>query len=309
MRAQTRKTEASPKRGKPREPRGRTPATAPQATAPQEKPRARLKRSPSARTAPIRDASMMFRSAPFSTSAEEREKGKKAPPRDVDPPGPGGSPGMKGAVEHSVEMAYRVIDELLQRGRRAAGRASHPSTKADPVRNNQNSNLAGMMMQTWMDMGRMWFGMMGPLMLGGFSPWQQGSGFGGAYPPGRAGQSYEGSATNTDGRMKVTLDLRSDRPTEVMIDLNRLSASQKKLSLQALREKHEAQGKPAIAGVDITHHEDGAIRLSVNIPAGQPHGLYTGAISTEDGTPVGAVSVKIHQIHGQSEHARHEPAA
>lgn len=304
MRAQTRKTEASPKRGKPRQPRGRTPEPAPA-----EKPRARLKRSPAARTAPIRDATMMFRSAPFSTSAEEREKGNKAP-RDADPQAPGGSQGMKGAVEHSVEMAYRVIDELLQRGRRAAGRASHPSTKADPVRNNQNSNLAGMMMQTWMDMGRMWFGMMGPLMLGGFSPWQQqGNGFGGAYPPGREGQSYEGSATNTDGRMKVTLDLRSDRPTEVMIDLNRLTSSKKRLSLQALREKHEAQGKPAITGVDITHHEDGAIRLSVNIPSGQPHGLYTGAISTEDGAPVGAVSVKIHQIHGQPEHARHEPAA
>lgn len=295
MPSQTRKAAGAPSRGKPRSPRGRAPEK-PAA----EKPRARLSRTPAERTGPIRDATMMFRSAPLSGGAAEGE-----PQRRHEGPSTKAEDGtLKGAVEHSVEMAYRVIDDLLQRGRRAAGRASNPSTKANPVRNNQSNNIATLMMQTWMDMGRMWFGMMGPMMFGGLSPWQQGTGFGGMY--GRAdegGRQYASSATQTDGRTKVTLDLRSDRPTEVMIDLNRHSASSRKLSVQPLRVNGEDPHKPAIAGVDIVQHQDGAIRLSVSVPSGQPHGTYTGTIVTDEGHGVGAVTVKIHQIHGHAEPA------
>lgn len=302
MPSQPRKAAASPPRGKPRSPRGRAndkPAA--------EKPRARLSRTPAARTGPIRDATMMFRSAPPSAGAAQDEPQR----RSADPSKKAEDGTLKGAVEHSVEMAYRVIDDLLQRGRRAAGRASPPSQKANPVRNNPSNNIATLMMQTWMDMGRMWFGMMGPMMLGGLTPWQQGAGFGGMF--GRTddgGRQYSSSATQTDGRTKVTLDLRCDRPTEVMIDINRLSAENRRLSLQPLRETHKhpsksdgAAPKLDITGVDITQHEDGAVRLSVNVPSGQPHGVYTGAIFAEDGTPVGAVTVKIHQIHGHAEPA------
>lgn len=298
MRSQRNKADGSATRGKARAPRGRTEegghgkegdrgeeAKAGVADrAPRERPR--LKRTPAARTGPLRDASMMFRSAPFSAPPSAEAPSRRAPKPDS-------QGGMKGAVEHSVEMAYRVIDDLLQRGRRAAGRAHHPSNKADPVRTNVPNNLASMMMQTWMDMGRMWFGMMGPLLFQtAASGFQQGAGFGGMFPR----EQQHGTATNAEGRVKVTLDLRSDRPTEVMIDLNRIAATGKKLSVMPLQSKDA--GKPSIAGIDIAQHPDGSIRLSVNVPVGQPHGNYNGGIVADDGSPIGAVTVRLHQVHG-----------
>lgn len=218
-----------------------------------------------------------------------------------------GSAGGKGFVEQGVEMAYRVIDEFMQRGRQAAGRAGTGWRRTEPMRNNQQ-NMASMMMAYWMDMSRMWLGMMSPFMMPGapFGQAAQGQPFGQPYgqPAGQPHGQPSWEPPVAEGRVRVAVELHADHPAEVTVDLHRRGAPQKQLALRPL---HPTLGDgPAIAGADITQQEDGLIRLRVKIPAGQPGGVYMGPIVAQDGEPVGTVTVKIQDqpgAHGQPEQA------
>jgi hypothetical protein len=199
-----------------------------------------------------------------------------------------GNPGdAKGYVEQGVEMAYRVIEEFMARGRRAAGAAGPAWTRTEPMQNNNPQNMAGMMMAYWMDMSRMWLGMMGPFMAQGFRPGGPAAGPYGQYTTG--GQPAVAAPAEA-GRARAVVELHTEQPAEVTVELQRPAAVGR---LQVTPLTGTLGESPAIAGADVTGQEDGSVRLRVKVPAGQPRGFYRGSIVAADGTPLGTVDVRV----------------
>src|SRR5690349_6030979 len=98
---------------------------------PKERTRARKKPAP----APSANG-RLHREAP------RREHPIREPSMMLRPAGEKGAGGGKGFVEQGVEMAYRVIEEFMQRGRQAAGRAGTAWRKSEEGMQNNQQNMA-----------------------------------------------------------------------------------------------------------------------------------------------------------------------
>ncbi len=247
-------------------------------------PRERVKRPRLDRTRPVRSWSTLLGvSAPTDHPAAER--GSQAQPGDV--------------IARSVELGYRVVDDYIRQGRRAAERLGERSYGPEALTGDVQE-LGARMMRYASDFMGIWIQLMGVAMAGG--PASRAA----APPPGPPPAAAE--TMGRDGRaaardeapsgkrapehIRVRIEVASLWPTEVWLDL-RPEAAHVPVVVHALRAID-----PEIPRLDEVSFANGPAAdppiLRVRIPPSQPPGVYNGLlVDRETNRPVGTVSVRV----------------
>lgn len=231
----------------------------------------RPRRPTLSRTTPVRTWTSLFGGAP------------KPPAPDGAPLATDDDPAALGTViQRSVELAYRVVDDYLQQGQRAAERIAGRSYGPDAwVTDAQDvsarfARYASDAMGLWMDAldgvrdGRVPTPPPVPPTNGAVPP----------SPAPAAGGSWLVIEVQATQSAAVTLDLRAGVAAGAVI-------------VHALRDVEVE--KPPLRDVVVEPGvADGPVRVCVRVPAGQPAGTYHGLIVDEESNrPVGSVSVRL----------------
>jgi hypothetical protein len=243
----------------------------------------RIRRPEPSRTQPLRNLSTLLgaspRRAPDGNGDAETSRDRAT-----------GSLGE--AVSRSVELGYRVVDEYIQQGQRAAQRMNDRSLGPETITRDVQ-DLTARMAQYASDFLGVWYEVLELATTG--------SGVR------RAGKTEEHAAPAAPvsppipprprrdapaERTRVRIEVTSARPAEVSLDLIP-DASRRTLVVHALRAVDP--DKPRLAEVRL---EPGApdepLTLRIRIPADQPPGVYNGLIIDEQTSrPAGTVSVRL----------------
>jgi hypothetical protein len=273
----------------------------------------RIQRPHPKRLQPVRNAAAMLRArqAPYGPTHTHTHPGIGED---------GASP--TGAVEQGVATAYRVYDDYMRRGREAAasGRlfdlGGATSEGARPM-NNDVQNLTKMAMRYWSDAFAMWIDLVAPLVPQGMgdalrtgvapapgaapSAWNPATPPPGADPavwtiPDRGRASADGASpaqgTGTvasPGRVAVAVEVRSQRPARVIVELSPAAAGRPLAALPL--SPIDGSAKPALTAVSLKPAGD-QVDVSVVVGADQPAGTYVGVVlDTERGTAAGTLTV------------------
>ena len=224
----------------------------------------RIRRPPLDRTEPIRAWSALFGS------------------------GPGGS--LTDVVSRSVELGYRVVDEYIRQGQRAAERFNErsygPETATGDIQ-----ELGARMAQYASDFFGLWLDFMQVAMSGGAlreaPPADDGARPRPAAPDNGAGRR----ASDAPARTRVRVALVSLRPAEVSLDL-RPEAAGRPLVAQGLRTVDPAQ--PKLDDVVLEAGPDGELLVRIRVPGDAPPGTYNGVVvDAETSRPLGTLSVRV----------------
>ena len=231
----------------------------------------RSKRPKLERTQPIRSWSGLFGGP---TATQPRAAG--APP---------GATSLNDVVARSVDLGYRVVEEYIRQGQKAAARfgggSLTPETAATDVQ-----DAAARMAQQASDFMTMWAEFMGVAAWGGM-----GRPAAPQPPPESAPERRVDTPPNAVDRGSMRLEILSRRPTEVQLDLRTQATGT--LVVQSLRAVDPE--KPKLADVVLrpaTHDEPATVR--VRVPDDQPSGVYRGLIVEEETSRlVGTLTVRI----------------
>jgi len=243
-----------------------------QPSSPEEPARdARVKRPRLPRTEPIRSWSTLFGAGREGTGANAHANTQ---PR-ADPIGRG------------VEMGYRVIDEYVRQGAAVASTFMNAGSRVAPGAD--LSQLADRMIRYATDFSSAWLEAM-TMMASGFSA---------ASPNGTAttasgaarGARPESNAGSTWGaELRVSLDLRSERPAEVSVSLEG-SVPGEILEVEPMQ-AHSGKAVLRHVGIELPSEPGGTIRVKVHVPPGSKQDRYTGAIiETKSRKPRGRLTV------------------
>jgi hypothetical protein len=247
--------------------------------------RERLKRPELERTTPDRGWSGLFNGGRPGPAAEQ--------------PAARSGPSLEDVVSRSVDLGYRVVNEYVRQGQKAARRLSEGSYGAETWTTDAQ-DLAGRMAQYASELVGTWFELMqltvGPAGLGRAVPGRpadraasgpQASASAAAQP---STETPAPAAATTGGRFRV--QIVSLRPVEVVADL-RPDAAQRPLRVHALRTTDPT--KPRLTQVTFHSNEAGEPpTLQVRVPDDQPPGAYEGVVLDSDtNRPVGIVRVTI----------------
>jgi hypothetical protein len=197
------------------------------------------------------------------------------------------------AISRSVELGYRVVDEYIAQGRRAAERLGvRPLVPGglggDP------QELGARMMRYASDFVTVWMQLMEAAVTGGAlraappaAPPPSGE-----VPPAPFPSPGSGAAPTAPDGTRVRIEVTSLWPTEVLVDL-RPEASGASVVAHALRAVDPEL--PRIDGVSFASNGAGdPPLLRVRIPPSQPPGVYNGLlVDRETSRPVGTVSVRV----------------
>jgi hypothetical protein len=217
----------------------------------------RIRRPPIDRTEPIRAWSALFGSGPLND-----------------------------AVTRSVELGYRVVDEYIRQGQKAAERFSARSFAPETMAGDMQ-DLSVRMMQYTSDVLGLWLEMMDFWVSGGLLR-RQGNGDGARHPSPDATPRAPEAPPPTAGRVRI--ELVSSRPAEVSVDL-RPDATGRRLVVHALRAL-DPDG-PRIADVSLVAAADG-VTVRVRVPADVVPGVYNGLVVDEETSrPAGTVSLRV----------------
>lgn len=224
--------------------------------------RPRIRRPPADRTEPIRNWSTMI----------------GGPPVDGVPAG------MAEVVQRSVDLGYRVIDEYVRQGQRAAERMSGRGGPTSPVGEVQDA--AAHMTRLASDGLRIWLELFGLAMAGAGG---QMAPAGPVSAPAAAAAPANGATAAPTTRVRLAIATR--RPVEVAVDL-RPEAASAELIAHALRAADA--DAPPLAGAAFVRDDGGALVLRLAVPDDQPPGIYNGlVIDAGSNRPVGTLSVRI----------------
>ncbi|MDC3962840.1 hypothetical protein [Polyangium jinanense] len=280
----------------------------------------RLRRDPPARTQPIRDVPLIFRSPP-----------ERRPDPMPGPNGPG-APNGRPSLEAGVSTAYRVYDEYMRRGREAARGFGGSWPEAGPPPS--YGDMARRAMRYWSDAIGMMFDFAGPMGFmpqgrapqspyahspyGGYDPraayapqgrYEPPPPYGRPEPPAPFGryepppreryepprERYEPprppqDAPEREAGIALRFDVHLGRAAEVRLHLGP-GATGKHLVAPALAAL-DVQGALPLEGVRFSN--DGALGLTLQIPPEQPAGTYSGVVIDETSrSPVGRVTVTL----------------
>ena len=242
-----------------------------------------IKRPRLERSQPIRNWSTLFK-GPVEDGA--------APDGESAAAGQTGAASIGDVVSRSVDLGYRVVDEYIRQGQKAAQRLNERSygmqTMAGDVQ-----DLAMRLTQYASDFAAVWLQLVQLASAGN----------GGAVAPGadRApvapdGDGAAGGATRAEatspGVARVRIEVRSAQPTEVAVDI-RPDAADRPLIVHALRAVDP--DTPRLVSVRFEPASEGAAAcLRIDVPPGHPAGVYSG-LMIDQGTsrPVGTVSVTL----------------
>jgi len=208
---------------------------------------------------------------------------------------------MNEVVAHSVDLGYRVIDEYIRQGQKAAQRFTDRSFSPDSMTGDAQE-LGARMAQYASDFTALWMEAMqlGANQFGAnvgrwpMSPADAVSAANGPRPAtSKPAPPPPDAAKDADsGRTRVRVAVTSPHPTEVLIDLRPIAAGQR-LAVHALRAV--AEGKPRLTDVSLEQTSaDAPLTLRIRVPARQPAGVYNGLIVDEEtGKPMGTVSLQV----------------
>lgn len=210
-----------------------------------------------------------------------------------------GPPSLSDVVSHSVDLGYRIIDDYVRQGEKAARRLSERSaTPQTMVGDAQDvaarfAQHASGLAAVWLEFLQLTAASSGMPMAGNF--WEAVGATTGAPPPSPSArpQANGTSPRHADTeRTRVRIEVVSNQPTEVVLDLQP-SAAGRSLTVHVLRAVDP--DKPRIDDVAFQPESDTAPAcVRVCIPAGQPAGVYNGLIIDEASSrPVGSVSVSV----------------
>ncbi|HJQ84092.1 MAG TPA: hypothetical protein VKA21_08455 [Candidatus Binatia bacterium] len=215
----------------------------------------RIRRPPLDRTEPIRAWSALFGAGPLN---------------DV--------------VTRSVELGYRVVDEYIRQGQKAAARVGSRSFGAETMTSDVQ-DLSVRMVQYTSDVIGLWFEMMNVFMAGGLA---RPNGNGATERP-EAPSAPPAAAPAPEG-VRVRVEIVSARPADVAVDL-RPEAAGRPLAVHGLRAVDPT--KPRLDGVEIAADADG-VTVRVRVPDDAPPAVYNGLVVDEETSrPAGTVSVRI----------------
>jgi hypothetical protein len=218
----------------------------------------RVKRPKMERTDPIRNWSTLFGGAAAA--------GESATLNDV--------------VARSVELGYRVVDEYVRQGQKAAARLTGGAGDAEAVTSDMQE-LSARMAQYASDLTGLWFQTIDAMLANA----------GGGARPAAPAPSPAAVAGAPAEPVRVRVELASVQPVEVGLDL-RPGTGSRPLIVHALRAVDP--DRPPIAVSVIPDSEKGAVRLRVHVPDDQPAGVYSGLlIDAEHTLPVGSLSVRV----------------
>ena len=245
----------------------------------------RTKRPEPERTDPIRSWSALFGAgAPPPRGDEEGAAPRREPPS------------LNDVVSRSVDLGYRVVDEYIRQGQRAAQRFSDRSYGPDAVVT-EVREVADRVTQYSSDMLSLWLEFLELAGTGtalrSFGSAANGPATYGAAP---TAQDARPSAPPADGvraagPKRVSVAVSSRYPTEVALDL-RSEPVAGAVVVHSLRSTDPE--KPRISDVRIEAGADGSVRIRVHVPDDHPAGTYSGLIVEEDGNrPFGTVTVRV----------------
>ena len=205
---------------------------------------------------------------------------------------PGGDGAVSGILGRSVDLGYRVVEDYIRQGQKAAERMSSGTYGPDA--------LAGDVRELGMRMARyasefmaVWFDFMERAAAGGSMPW------GPAPPVAPDGASTapapvppRGTAPDGAERTRVRVEVASPWPTEVALDLQP-DAARRPLVVHALRAIEP--DKPRIDAVSFHGGSaEAPATVRIRVPAEQPPGVYSGLIvDQETAAPAGTLSVRV----------------
>lgn len=242
------------------------------------KPRRTKKPSPK-RTRPIRNWSTIL-AAPAASEGGAGTDG--AAPKE------GERPTREDVVSRSVQLGYRVIDEYIRQGQRAAKRINDGTF--DP------GAMAGDMQQLTAQMGRyvsdfasIWFELfrLAGAGAGGQLPFLAG----GAANQSAAPQPTAAGPVARGGRVRV--EVASVRPVEVALDV---TAGPGPGSLVVNELRSVDPKLPALDGVGFAAAPGGERVLRLRVAPDQPPGIYNGlVIDADTGRPAGTLSVRVRE--------------
>ena len=266
--------------------------------------RDRIKRPQPERVQPFRSWSTLLTGAAPRVRAEPRNdgasSGEQTSAPHADPPDP---PSFNDVVARSVDIGYRVIDEYVRQGQKAAQRFSDRSFGPDAVVNDMRE-VADRMAQHASDVLGLWFQFLEMVSANAiFRPTggaaDPARGFAAAADAARAFVAPFGAAPAASGATRgaaprVRVEVTSPYPTEVSVEL-RPDAGPGPYIVHALRTADGATPRlTEVALLAAAAGSDDGPRFRIRVPPDQPAGTYNGLIIDEASSrPVGAASVRI----------------
>jgi hypothetical protein len=251
----------------------------------------RPKRPAPERTQPIRSWSTLF----GVPRAPGSDPGADPDAPAIDPR----SAGLSDVVSRSVDLGYRVIDEYLRQGQKAARRFNDRSYGTQAMAGDLQ-DLGMRMTQYASDFAGVWLEFIQlAATKNGAAQDARAAGSTVQPPAPAAGDAAAAAATGsapieplTSEPTRVRLEVYATQPIEVSIDLHP-SATKLPLLVHALRAV-EAD-TPRITEVSFeAGSDDEPPRLRIRVPPGQPPGVYSGLIiDGQTSRPAGSVSVRI----------------
>lgn len=213
------------------------------------------------------------------------------------------------AVSRAVELGYRVIDEYVRQGQKAAQRLSSRSWSPETALRDTQDFTARVTRHA-SDLVALWIDLLDSANMTGAwrsttQPWTQAvrttpddaphdraAAASHDAPPGPAFPATARATTPAAGRTRISVVVASEQPAEVVVDL-RSEDTTRPLVVHSLRAVEPE--KPRIDGVTFepaTPHAPA--RLRIRVPAGQPAGTYNAlVIDEETSRPAGSVSVRL----------------
>jgi hypothetical protein len=244
----------------------------------------RLQRPELSRDRPIRSFSTLFGPPAEPTGAKSGETTTadqgNGPPQD--------------SVDRGVSTGYRVIEEYLQRGQRAAKAASSPPSPDPASEVPRSAKLTERMFQYASDFAAVWLELMQTLMLANPAVQsQQGASVG----PFAVGEEHRKAPSNERGAhpeasLSCAVEIDSRRPVEVSWEI-RPEAASADLSVHHLQAADAAA--PLLAGASLSRvAHGGRFVLRLKVADDQPAGTYTGlVVDRATNLPAGALVVRI----------------
>jgi hypothetical protein len=244
----------------------------------------RIRRPPLDRTTPIRNWSTLLGTSRPPAPAEPHAADPDAHP---DPGAEAVPPSPHGAVSRSVELGYRVIDDYLERGQRAAERLRQGTYDAEAVSDDVR-DLATRMVRYVSDFSAAWLEFLERASLdgppAGDPPSEPSADI--APAPATAEPSVAPASAHP---LHVRVSLVTDRRAEIALDLEPVPAGSR-LVVHALRAT--TLDLPRITSVlfEPGTADTGTFRIAV--PEGQPAGTYHGlVIDDAQNRPVGSLTL------------------
>jgi hypothetical protein len=249
----------------------------------------RIKRPPLERLQAIRNWSTLFNGAVTAGDGVGPDSGASEP-----------AP-LNEVIARSVDLGYRVVDEYVRQGQKAAQRLNERSYGAQTMAGDVQ-DLAMRLTQYASDFAGVWLQLVQLAAAGNGAPaapktaeqagplGTEGRAADAADAP-TAGQSAGGQTPAAEAT-HVRIAVRSAQPVEVTVDI-RPEAARRALIVHALRSVD-----PDAPRLDDVRFEPGsdevAACLRVHVPAGHAPGIYSGLMIDEHTSrPVGTVSVTI----------------